>query len=324
LGFIAGGVGAAGAETGKLTLASVDTGQEGGRLEFKGAGAYSGTTGLVSRYQNFLRVLGGVSTVALFDFANARTSLGTAASPLSTLDVGGGVAVGTYAGANAAPANGLLVSGSVGIGTPSPDQALSVNGIIRGQSVTNTGPVLLVGNDAGLVDIDVANTMAVWGQSNTAIASVQLGSGGGIISGSGGNIGIGSASPGYRLDVQGGDVNTSGGFRAAGVCLAGACSSDLRLKKDITPLPKTLDKLVQLKPVRFNWRADEFPGMHLGPSPASGLIAQDVERVFPEMVTQGEGGYMAVEYHRLPLLMLEAVRELEERVRALEKDGRGK
>ena len=48
--------------------------------------------------------------------------------PLSTLDVNGGVAIGSYAGNNFAGNGNLIVSGNVGIGTPTTDQALTVNG----------------------------------------------------------------------------------------------------------------------------------------------------------------------------------------------------
>jgi len=50
--------------------------------------------------------------------------------------------------------------------------------------------------------------------------------------------------------------------------------------------------------------------MHFGHSRSYGLIAQEVERVLPEMVAREEHGYQTVDYTRLPLLLLEAVREL--------------
>ncbi len=59
-------------------------------------------------------------------FSGSNVGIGTA-TPLSKLDVNGGLAVGTYAGTSAAPANGLIVSGNVGIGTASPLGLLSLN-----------------------------------------------------------------------------------------------------------------------------------------------------------------------------------------------------
>ena len=50
--------------------------------------------------------------------------------------------------------------------------------------------------------------------------------------------------------------------------------------------------------------------MHLGTSRSFGLIAQEVEKVLPELVTTDERGFKAVKYSQLPLLLLQAVREL--------------
>lgn len=61
-----------------------------------------------------------------------KVSIGDADfTPLSRLDVAGGVAVGSYAAVSAAPDNGLIVSGDVGIGTPSPSAKLEVNGNLK-------------------------------------------------------------------------------------------------------------------------------------------------------------------------------------------------
>ena len=94
------------------------------------------------------------------------------------------------------------------------------------------------------------------------------------------------------------------------VASAGACSSDARLKREITPFPKLLDKLVQLQPVYFYWRAEQFPDRHFGSSLSFGLIAQEVEQVMPELVTEDDQGFKAVNYSKLPLLTIQAVKEL--------------
>jgi Chaperone of endosialidase len=90
----------------------------------------------------------------------------------------------------------------------------------------------------------------------------------------------------------------------------GTCSSDARLKKNIQPFSPVLDKLVQLQPVSYNWRVEEFPQFHFGTSRTSGLIAQEVEKVFPEMVSVDKDGFKRVNYSELPYLMLQAIRDL--------------
>ncbi|MBZ5545255.1 MAG: tail fiber domain-containing protein [Acidobacteriia bacterium] len=131
----------------------------------------------------------------------------------------------------------------------------------------------------------------------------------------GGNVGIGTDTPLDPLQVLGNiRVGTSGTNgcvkRFDGTAIAGACSSDARLKTDVQPLQPVLNQLAQLTPVHFSWKADEFPEMHFGRERSYGLIAQEVEKLFPEMVGQDERGYKTVDYTRLPLLLLQAVREL--------------
>jgi hypothetical protein len=54
----------------------------------------------------------------------------------------------------------------------------------------------------------------------------------------------------------------------------------------------------------------EFPDRHFGNALNSGLIAQEVEKVFPEMVDTGIDGYKRVNYSELPYVTLAAVKEL--------------
>jgi hypothetical protein len=76
------------------------------------------------------------------------------------------------------------------------------------------------------------------------------------------------------------------------------------------------EKIQELKGVTWEWREDapdeakEQPGM--------GVIAQDVERVFPELVETDEQGRKKVAYHGLIGPLIEAVKELDDRLRALE------
>jgi hypothetical protein len=136
-----------------------------------------------------------------------------------------------------------------------------------------------------------------------------------------GNVGIGDlSSPGStpsgdRLQVFGdirvGDSGTNGCVKNfAGTQLTGTCPSDRRLKKNITPFGSVLDQVAALQPVHFDWRTTEFPDRHFGESRTYGLIAQDVEEVLPELVVTGKDGFKAVDYTELPLLTIQAVKEL--------------
>jgi len=86
-------------------------------------------------------------------------------------------------------------------------------------------------------------------------------------------------------------------------------SSDERLKENIKVLENGLDKVCQLRGVEFDWndKQDVYEGHDIG------VIAQDVEKVAPELVeTRKHDGYKAVKYEKLTALLIEAVKELKD------------
>jgi len=126
-----------------------------------------------------------------------------------------------------------------------------------------------------------------------------------------GNVGIGTTAPTAALQVNG-NIGTNGCLQNfAGSAIIGTCSSDLRLKTNILPFTPVLDKLVKLQPVHFDWNVEQYPDYHFGPGRNSGLLAQDVEKVFPELVSADAHGFKMVNYSELPYLTLAAIRELQ-------------
>ncbi len=117
---------------------------------------------------------------------------------------------------------------------------------------------------------------------------------------SSGNIGIGTTNPSYKLHVNG---------SVAGV---GAYNnlSDRRLKRDIAPLSNPLDDLLQIQGVKYEWRRDENPDLDFPEGSDMGVVAQDVQKVFPEAVSEGKDGILSVAYSKLVAPIIEAIREL--------------
>jgi hypothetical protein len=76
------------------------------------------------------------------------------------------------------------------------------------------------------------------------------------------------------------------------------------------------EKIQELRGVTWEWR-EEAPE-DAKQQPGLGVIAQEVEKVFPELVTTDEEGRKKVEYSGLIAPLIEAVKELDDRVRALE------
>lgn len=82
-------------------------------------------------------------------------------------------------------------------------------------------------------------------------------------------------------------------------------SSDRRLKKEIQPLEKALEKVTQLQGVSYKWK-DESKSQET----QIGVIAQEVEKVFPEVVLTDDEGMKSVAYQNLVAPLIEAVKEL--------------
>lgn len=95
--------------------------------------------------------------------------------------------------------------------------------------------------------------------------------------------------------------------------------SDERYKKDIHPLTASLDKIMKLKGVSYQWKdAGSNRGFRQGTH--IGLIAQNVENILPELVLTDENGYKAVAYDKLVPVLIEAMKEQQMGIK--EKDAR--
>jgi hypothetical protein len=133
----------------------------------------------------------------------------------------------------------------------------------------------------------------------------------------GGNVGVGTNAPTAKLDVNGslratsfigvGDFTTTGNVTAA----AFFYSSDRSLKKNIRPLSNSLAKVSRLQGTSFQWKA--------GSRQDVGLVAQDVEKVYPELVsTDRNSGLKSVAYGNLIAVLIEAVKEQQKGIQRLE------
>jgi hypothetical protein len=120
-----------------------------------------------------------------------------------------------------------------------------------------------------------------------------------------GNVGIGTTDFGggiFKLSVNGFAAKPNGGQWSA--------LSDARLKRNIEPLTGALERMLSLRGVTFEFTEEglrtglALPGRHVG------LIAQDVEPVFPDWVAQTPSGYKFVTEQGTTALLVEALREL--------------
>jgi len=107
-------------------------------------------------------------------------------------------------------------------------------------------------------------------------------------------------------------VDSSGGIIATGDVIASS-SSDLRLKTNIKPLVGCLNKLSEIKSVSFNWNTLQSTqsGKDIG------LIAQQVEKQFPEVCTIRKNSIKAIDYKKMTAVLVACVKEKQERIEKL-------
>ena len=108
-----------------------------------------------------------------------------------------------------------------------------------------------------------------------------------------------------------GGVGVSGALNVGGDIVAFA-SSDERLKDNIQNIENPIEKVQSLKGVTWDWNdnADELQQS----LPNVGVIAQDVEKVLPQLVTDRDNGFKGVDYAKLTGLLIEAVKDQQKQI----------
>lgn len=95
--------------------------------------------------------------------------------------------------------------------------------------------------------------------------------------------------------------------------------SDVRYKKNIKPLEGSLDKITKLKGYNYEWKKDEFPKKNFKGGTDIGLIAQEVEKVYPEVVytANDEMQSKSIDYSKLVPALIESIKELKAEIETL-------
>ena len=148
---------------------------------------------------------------------------------------------------------------------------------------------------------------------------------------SGGNLGIGAntSTTTYKLDVNASGATGArifSGSLAVGNILPSATvgridasndvvafsTSDMRFKTNITPISGALDKITQIGGYEFDWVPNQeyhgFEGHDVG------VIAQEIEKVLPEVVKERDSGYKAVKYEKILPLLIQAIKEQQQQI----------
>ncbi len=94
--------------------------------------------------------------------------------------------------------------------------------------------------------------------------------------------------------------------------------SDVKFKKDIKQIDKALEKVSSLEGVQYQWRKEEFKTRNFPDGVSYGLIAQELEKVIPEIVNTNSDGYKSVNYLELIPFLVQSIKELKGEVESLQ------
>ena len=114
-----------------------------------------------------------------------------------------------------------------------------------------------------------------------------------------------------------GAISASGDIVADGDIIA-YNASDEKLKDNIEVIQGSLDKIGDIRGVEFDWN-EKSPGWARERGHDVGVIAQEVQKVLPEIVTKRKNGYLGVDYKRIVPLLIESIKELKQEVEELKK-----
>jgi hypothetical protein len=129
------------------------------------------------------------------------------------------------------------------------------------------------------------------------------------------NVGIGTTNPGtYKLYVNG----------SAGGTTAWTNTSDARFKKDVNLIENGLEKVMQLRPITFNWKIKEYQDKNFDDRNHLGFIAQEVEEIIPQVVNTSNDKMQtkSIAYSDLVPVLTKAIQEQQAEIEALKAQNR--
>ena len=267
----------------------------------------------------------GGSTYTTPDFlisSSGNVGIGTT-SPLLKLDVAGS---GRFTGAATSVLTGSIDATAstavVGVGT------LFTTELVVGDRITVTGETRTVTaiTDNTNLTVDTAFTDTANDTTPDKLAAILVGrnsaSAVNFVVNDLGWVGIGTTSPGtIPLEVKGTgtgaivakftDVNTTGCTLATGGTIA--CSSDVRLKKNIENISYGLTTLMSLRPVLYNWNYESDDAVK-----NLGFIAQEVEALVPKLISTDTDGMKSLNTTGMIPILTKAIQEQQVQIKKLE------
>lgn len=118
-----------------------------------------------------------------------------------------------------------------------------------------------------------------------------------------------------KLNING-DLILDGNLSAEDIfCLELHESSDENLKRNITPILSSIQNILKINPVNYFWKKDENDN-----NLKTGVIAQELQKIYPELVSSDKEGQLAVHYTGLIAPLIKAVQEQQSEIEMLQKE----
>jgi hypothetical protein len=234
-------------------------------------------------------------------------------------------------------------NGYIGIGTESPESKLHIEGLAPTIILHDTDTTISNGQSYGAIQWHTADGSMPGtddiGAEIKAIDTAGYGDRAAILFStaedataltermriaSSGVVGIGATNPVEKLCVRStATYATSIEYDASTRLRIGVAGSGVAtFTTDIKPLDNALDKVLKISGVEFDWndtRDEDGKPLHSYKGHDVGVIAQEIEKVLPEVVTTRDNGYKAVKYEKIVPLLIEAIKEQQEQIDELRK-----
>ena len=231
--------------------------------------------GPTTSYESAIEIDGGRSVFSAVN--NGQIRFYTANSQRAVIDESGRVGIGT-----ASPPSKLWVasSGASTIGAYSSDVSVNIGFV----TVSNNGLIQVYADGSASAVGTTPYTLEIQTQ--------------------GGSLSLGSASSAVVVGSLAG-VGNRAVYSTAGGVLTNS-SSDQRLKSNVNELIYGLSTVNNLRPVSYNWSNVESLGSQL----EIGFIAQEVQKLVPEVVGQNTNGMLSLDYQKLVPVLTNSIQEL--------------
>lgn len=247
-----------------------------------------------------LRIRPGAPTSSLDIAASGNVGINNAA-PTSTLDVSGNIlTLGSDSGVTTRTNNTTKLNR---IAMP-PYATTSLTFAVLNAATTATENLVGIGGGASGLSSATSILFNTAANNNTDTGTERM-----RIT-SNGRVGIGTASPDQLLSVNGDASKVGGGSWQS--------FSDQRLKNMKAPYTTGLNALMQLQPMRFQYRPDNAVGIK-SDAEYVGFSAQSVQKVVPEAVSANSQGYLMVNNDPIIWTMLNAIKEQQKEITELKR-----